>query len=256
MPLKLKVNLCYTVERSREKEMKISVISPILKPTGIDHRVGFRKRDCSAIPAEFEFFYNDAGPEFLVNEYDDVYSAPHLLKNVVQAEKDGFEAVVINCSADTALHACREAVSIPVVGPSEAAMHYAAQFVNQFIVLTFSSKTKNRFERIAREAHLQDKLHSVESVEMDFHQLSNGSDLVAQTLCDTIETLYNNTGCDGFLLGCTDFEDVAPELRNKLAEKNVDVQVFRPFEIAAWQAYTTVQMGHIQGRTSYPKAEK
>ena len=122
--------------------MKIAVISPIqpplLKLGEMDRREQFRLRDCQKIPAEFVLSYLQDGPKFIMNAYDDAQAVPSLIRQVMQEEKDGADAIVINCSADTGLRACREAVSIPVIGPTESTMLYASQFVDHFCILTFS----------------------------------------------------------------------------------------------------------------------
>lgn len=235
--------------------MKIAVISPILAPAAEDYRKRFRLKDCENIAAEFVFSYIDQGPEFILNAYDDAYAAPDLIRKVVKFEKDGFDAVVINCSADTALRACREAVSIPVIGPTECTMLYAAQLVDKFSVLTFSSRINSRFERIAHELGVTHRLDRVSSVEIPFHDLSNGQETVEDALLEEIKKITRETGCDGYILGCTDFEDVACGLSEKLKRENLDVVLLKPFEISAYQAYMTVSMGLKTGKNSYPKPE-
>ncbi|MDR3729296.1 MAG: aspartate/glutamate racemase family protein [Oscillospiraceae bacterium] len=233
--------------------MKIFVISPILPPEGEDYREQYRRRDSAQIPAEFSFAYIDKGPRFIQNAYDDACAAPDLIRKIQAAEQDGADAVVINCSADTALRACREAVSIPVIGPSECTMLYASQLVDTFTVLTFAKRINGRFYRIAQELGLSHRLAAVESVEMDFDDISNGQDKVVDKLYETIRAIHDRTGCDGYILGCTDFEDVAPQLSKRLKDGGVDVILFKPYEIAAWQAYITAKMGLRQGSASYPK---
>jgi|TARA_B100000686_G_C16800268_1_gene985431 Asp/Glu/hydantoin racemase len=49
-----------------------------------------------------------------------------LLEAVVQAEKDGFDAIVIACCDDPGLQDAKHLVSIPVTGPMEAAAYTAA----------------------------------------------------------------------------------------------------------------------------------
>ncbi len=206
--------------------MKIAVISPILAPAAYDYRKKFRLKDCENVPAEFVFSYIDVGPQFILNAYDDAYAAPDLIRKVVQCEQKGFDAVVINCSADTALRACREAVSIPVIGPTECTMLYAGQLVDQFSVLTFSARINSRFERIAHELGVSHRLACVSSVEIPFHDLSNGQEKVENALLEEIKRISAATGCDGYILGCTDFEDVAWGLNEKLQEENLNVVLF------------------------------
>ena len=49
-----------------------------------------------------------------------------LLTAVVEAEKDGFDAIVIACCDDPGLQEAKQSVSIPVTGPMEAAAYTAA----------------------------------------------------------------------------------------------------------------------------------
>lgn len=233
--------------------MNIFVISPILPPEGEDYREKYRRRDCAQVPAEFSFAYIDKGPRFIQNAYDDACAAPDLIRKIQEAERKGYDAAVINCSADTAIRACREAVSIPVIGPSECTMLYASQLVDSFAVLTFARRINSRFRRIAHELGLSHRLAAVESVEMDFDDISNGQDQVVDRLYETISDLHSRTGCDGYILGCTDFEDVAPQLSQRLSDGGLEVVLFKPYEIAAWHAYITVKMGLRQGCSSYPK---
>jgi allantoin racemase len=238
--------------------MKIAVISPILAPdvwAEDDARINFRKRDCAGIPAEFTFSYIDRGPRFILNDYDGVQAAPGLIEKAEEAERDGASAIVINCSADTALRACRESVDIPVIGPTQCALLYAAQFVDKVTVLTFSNRINHRFERIAREAGVSHLLSSVRAVEMDFGDVGGGVH-VARALYEAIAGDREMGNSDGFILGCTDFEDAAPELKGLLDASKVDAVVFKPFEIAVHQAYDAAVMGLKQGRLSFPRPVK
>jgi Asp/Glu/hydantoin racemase len=56
-------------------------------------------------------------------------SYSQLIGAVVQAEREGFDAVVINCAADPVVAIAKSLVSIPVTGPMEAALHEAEHLV-------------------------------------------------------------------------------------------------------------------------------
>ncbi len=47
---------------------------------------------------------------------DAALAAPEIIKMAVRAESEGYDAVVLYCFSDPAVDACREVVSIPVVG--------------------------------------------------------------------------------------------------------------------------------------------
>ena len=57
---------------------------------------------------------------YIDSALDVVLAGPEIVKRAIQAEKDGYDAVVIYCFSDPALEACREVVSIPVVGGAQS----------------------------------------------------------------------------------------------------------------------------------------
>jgi allantoin racemase len=253
--------------------MKITVIAPIQAPKHkeeeTDERDSVRKeyqnkKCCTDLPAQFEFVFIEEGPKLLLNAYDQTYAAPGVVKQAIQAEQNGADAIVINCTADTALRACREAVTIPVFGPTESTMLYAAQFTDQFTVLTFSDRINGRFYRIAGELGLSARLTCSKTVKLSEHSDKGAGDVI-NALFDAISDINNNTLCDGFMLGCSDFEGmgymlgcpgvvgVEEGLKKKLLEAGLDIILYKPFEIAIYQAYISVLMNMKSGRISYPR---
>ena len=59
-----------------------------------------------------------------------------ILKEVIDASKKDFDAILITCYLDPALMAARQMVSVPVVGMSEASMHLASLMGNSFAIVT------------------------------------------------------------------------------------------------------------------------
>lgn len=253
--------------------MKITVIAPIQAPKHNekekDERDSVReayqkKKCCTDLPAQFEFVFIEEGPKLLLNSYDQTYAAPGVVKQAIQAERNGADAIVINCTADTALRACREAVSIPVFGPTESTMLYAVQFTDQFSVLTFSDRINGRFFRMADELGLSSRLTCSKTVRLPENS-SKGAVDVIDALFEAIADIYQRTRCDGFMLGCSDFEGmgymlgcpgvegVEEGLRLKLSTAGMNIILYKPFEIAINQAYISVLMNIKPGRISYPR---
>lgn len=67
--------------------------------------------------------------------YTELLNNRAVVENTIQAERDGFDAVVLGCWADP-LWEAREAVNIPVVGIGEAAMLLASTLGYKFAVIT------------------------------------------------------------------------------------------------------------------------
>jgi allantoin racemase len=71
----------------------------------------------------------------------DYYYSKHLVEEavfneVIKAEKDGFDAVIVGCCYDPGVRVARELVDIPVVGPLEATMLFAPYYGHDFVVVT------------------------------------------------------------------------------------------------------------------------
>lgn len=66
---------------------------------------------------------------------DIAIAAPEIIQMAMAAEGEGYDAVVLYCFSDPAVDACREAVSIPVVGAGQASYMLAAQVSRQFGVI-------------------------------------------------------------------------------------------------------------------------
>lgn len=64
----------------------------------------------------------DRGPPSIECEYDKAFAVPDTIVKAIEAERNGADAIVIDCMGDPGLKPVRELVSIPVVGAAEAAI--------------------------------------------------------------------------------------------------------------------------------------
>ena len=74
----------------------------------------------------------DSGPASLESGFDEMLAVPDTVAKIIAAEREGVDAVVIDCMGDPGLKAGREAVRIPVLGPCETSMHLAAMLGQRF----------------------------------------------------------------------------------------------------------------------------
>jgi allantoin racemase len=59
----------------------------------------------------------DSDPASIECEFDEMLAVPHTVAKIIAAEREGVDAVVLDCMGDPGLKAGREAVRIPVLGP-------------------------------------------------------------------------------------------------------------------------------------------
>jgi allantoin racemase len=70
------------------------------------------------------------------SDYDGALSTPEDIKCALEAEKRGYQAVIIACGADPGMNPLREVLRIPVIAPGSAAKHLCSMLGPRFSVLT------------------------------------------------------------------------------------------------------------------------
>jgi allantoin racemase len=93
---------------------------------------------------------------FVRSLYTELLNNLAIVENTVQAEREGFDAVVLGCWADP-LWEAREAVDIPVVGIGESAMLLALSLGYKFAVITVAPGVIPTIELDLRLYGLQDR---------------------------------------------------------------------------------------------------
>jgi len=91
--------------------LKIRVVTPIITESFgplilREFKAAARQDD------EISNVFLDRGPASLESAYDDALAVPDTVAKVHEAEREGADAVIINCMADPGLKAAREVVSI------------------------------------------------------------------------------------------------------------------------------------------------
>jgi len=84
------------------------------------------------------------GIEVMVREIEEqkslqYYQKIQSLNNMLRAEREGYDAIVIGCTLDVGLEEGRSMVDIPVVGISESSYHLAMMLGHLFAIVTSSS---------------------------------------------------------------------------------------------------------------------
>lgn len=115
-----------------ENEKKILVITPALE----SEEFAFFPKEVARFGRKglvsVHHSFIDTGTGSIENYVDDALVTPGTLVKAIQAEAEGFDGIVINCMCDPGVHAVREAVTIPVSGTAEIAMHTAAILGHRF----------------------------------------------------------------------------------------------------------------------------
>jgi len=82
-----------------------------------------------------------------------------IIEKFIEAEKEGYDAVMPYCGLDLGVREAREILEIPVIGPTEASMHLACQLGDRFgIVLGNVPKLADIVESLIKLYRLQDRV--------------------------------------------------------------------------------------------------
>lgn len=194
-----------------------------------------------------------AGPASIESEYEVVLAAPETVKRAVEAEREGADAVVIDCMADPALRAAREAVRIPVVGPAQTSMHVAAMLGQRFAVLNTSTRVRGMFENNAALAGATSKMVSIRSVEIPVLELEQDTGRTHALLLREAIAAVEEDGAEAIIFGCTGMLGCAEAVRIGLLNKGYDVPVIDPIPNAVAFAAGLVRTGLTHSALSYPR---
>ncbi len=185
----------------------------------------------------------DYGPPSIQSEFDEAFALPGTVQAVLSAEAAGADAVVIDCMGDPGVRAAREAVRIPVVGPSEASMHMARMLGRRFGIVTVLESVVPLFENAADLAGLASALAAVRVINIPVLELDKDIDRLHESLREQAERCVREDKADTIILGCTGMMGCAEYIRCRLLESGLDVPVLDPVPLAIEIAECLVRTG-------------
>jgi allantoin racemase len=138
----------------------------------------------------------------------DYYVPKHLaevgvLRAVLAAERDGFDAFVIGCCYDPALTQARELTSMPVIGPLEASVMLARLFGHRFSVVTDHFKAVPELEDRVRVYGLESNCRSVSAIDWYITDMVGDPDAVARDAYTACKAVIERDQAEAVVIGCT-----------------------------------------------------
>ncbi len=147
--------------------MKIRMIAPVTSTSLCNDAIPAIVA-CARKDVEISVVNLDRGPASIESIYEEALAAPQVIQRVLEAERDGVDAVVIDCMNDPGLEAAREMVSIPVVGAAQSAMMLAAILCDKFSVISTAKRDVYPVENLIRRYGLPEKYASTRSVDIPY----------------------------------------------------------------------------------------
>lgn len=202
---------------------------------------------------EFSNVALPAGPGSIESEFDEMLAAPYVVQRAMEAERDGVDAVMIDCMGDPGLDPAREAVNIPVLGPGETSLHTAAMLGHKFSFVTVLDSIRPMIEKRAAVYGIAEKMTPVRAINIPVLSISEDHDDLVNRLYAAALASINEDHADVIILGCTGFLGVAEELSERLSEeKGCPVPVINPIKITVMTAFGLLKAGMSHSALSSP----
>lgn len=203
--------------------MKIYIINPDYGMTReeMDSRCGLLQR--YAAPDTELFMDCLARTKVELNSARDaVLAGPEILSMAEAAEAGGASAVILYCFSDPAAEACRESLSIPVVGGAQAACCMVPLMGRRAGVLLADPRRIQEKELFLRSLGLSgDRIAAVDAVDFRGRSVWEDRDGALRALLEKGKELRRR-GADVLVLGCLSFLGLGHPLSEALGIPVID----------------------------------
>ncbi len=201
--------------------MKILVVNPNSTASMTD-KIAQSARDIAGPGVEIIARTAVGSPASIEGHYDEAMSVGPLLHEVIAAEKDGVDGVVVACFDDPGIGACREVASGPVMGICEAGMKAATILGTSFSVVTTLPRSVPVIEELARRYGVDHYCRRVRSAQIPVLALeeegSNARELVKAEILRAIA----EDRCESVVLGCAGMADLTRWLSDETGIPVID----------------------------------
>jgi allantoin racemase len=196
--------------------------------------------------------YLDKGPAAIESSYDEALAVPDIVSKAVRAERDGVDAILLDCMANPGLAAAREKVSILVLGPAATAMHIAALLGHKFSVITILESRIPQFERQALDMGLELRLASVRSVNIPVLELDDRARTIPAMTAQAVRAVRED-GAHVLIFGCTGMIGLDKDVKEGLRKQGItDVPVIDPGILNLKIAEALADIGLTHSKRTYP----
>ncbi len=179
---------------------------------------------------------------------DVALAGPEIVKLAVQAESDGFDAVVLYCFSDPAIDACREALRIPVIGGAQAACLSALHICRSFgVILADAVRLPEKKLFLCTLGVDSSRIGVIAAVDLNGISIWQDRDTALQKLVACGQQMIDKQHTEAIVLGCLSFLGMARPLSEILG-----IPVIDPAVCAVTTAESIVRQRLITSKVSYP----
>ena len=181
-------------------------------------------------------------------DFDDYAGGGEVVKTIIEAADEGFDAVVIGDTGDPFISGIREYLDIPVIGPMESSLQIATLLGNKFTLITPAKYMIPRKEKQVESYGYAGNLASVRSLNIPVSQVSEEPEKVIDLLVEQANQAAEHDGAQVVIQMCGFMVEYYPRVAEQL-----DIPVVEPIRAALKTAETLVRLGLSHSKLLYPK---
>ncbi|MFM2129242.1 MAG: hypothetical protein RL477_788 [Pseudomonadota bacterium] len=196
---------------------------------------------------------DELGKQSMLNGLDHMMDVPALIRKIIWAEANGYDAVIQSNTFDPGVDGGRLVVKIPVIGPLRTTIHAAATLADRIGVTVPLASHVPYTWRLLRQIgmdHLVTDIRSIDTYGPDMKQ--RRAEITRHTI-DVIKGLVRDTGAQAVIpLGGAIIPYVVDPAE---LQAGAGVPVFNTKSVSIRFAEACVALGLTQSPLAYPRAD-
>jgi|TARA_B100001750_G_scaffold233764_1_gene234355 allantoin racemase len=192
------------------------------------------------------------GPVSIESEYDEALALPGIIKQVVIAESERMDAIIINCASDPGIDAAREVASIPVIGPAQAAFFLSTMLAQKFSVIAILERDIPDLDRMFRVYGILDRIASVRVMNIPVLDLFKDRNKAIDAMTKAALLALKEDRAEAITFDCTGLTGIVDDVKSNLSKEGFDVPVIEPVASSLKLAETLVDLGISHSKITYP----
>ena len=213
-----------------------------LKEQLLERTNGLVELDCRCV---------EKGSESIECFYDAGMVVPYIVRMAEQAQKDGYDAAVLDCFMDPGLGECREYLTMPVFGVCQSACSLAMRLGGEFSVIGILEDMDRCIKENLRRSGLIGMLANIPVVDTPVLELHEHVDQVVSQIVEVGERTVREDKAKALVFGCTGMSPLVGAAREGLLARGIDVPIIEPFRAALYDAVACTLQGVAHSKRAY-----
>lgn len=187
---------------------------------------------------ELTVVHTEGAPEAIQSASDAAVATPLVLARVREANREGFDAIVLACFSDPGLEAAREQSEALVLGIQETSLHIATILGHKYTIVTPLAKRIASKQQDVRRFRAEAACASVRALGLTVLETEADPQRTKEVVIEVARTAVKEDGAEVLILGCAGMAGYAADV-----EREVGIVVIDPTVVTLKVAEALTELG-------------